>query len=230
MKPSGFEQRQIPISCVFAWEFITSPQKPARKKADLPWFCGIILSTMAKLREQARLIRAIQDFPDAEGPLEGLDFEKFMERNFDASQGMVSDDKLMKYCAHAKIFNSDKQKDLKKLSDEEKLSRKHKLNLLRKSCEDRKFIEPIKEEVSIDDWDNFDGLRFKKKTVEKTKGWTITDRGSDLLNRWGFLSIAFEKHIKITSFLWGALSGIAGACFLWIVTHLSQIIEWVSRS
>ncbi len=181
------------------------------------------MTHMAKLCEQRRLVRAILNYPETKGSLQGLDTQEFFERNWDASRGMVSDDNLMLYCGKTKIFNADSVGCLADLPEAEKLTRKHKLNILRKSCEDRLFIEPIKETVSVEDWDGFDGITLKKKIIEVTSGWTITDRGSDLLGWWGFCSIAFEKHSKLIHFLWGAVTGVIGSGIVWIIMHWTQI-------
>lgn len=188
---------------------------------------------MAKLREQKRIVEVILKFPSTqkpfEYPLEGKELDEFFKRNSDASQGMVSDDNLMKYCAIIKIFNNDKLKNLTNLSDEEKIIRKHNINNLVRSCWKSGFIEAFTETEEFTDWKNantsisFDDL--PRKNEEIVKGWTTTDKGTDLLFCWGFMSTFFEKYEKLTIFLYSSLSGAAGVSIFWCIYTIYNLLR-----
>ena len=183
-----------------------------------------ILARMARLKEEARIVRAIHqnEFPRSET-------EVFPDIDFEASAGVVSDNDLMRYCGKHKVFHNDKWwKNLKNLKDSEVINRKRRINTLLQACENDNFIKSIKGHEEVPDFDkakessSFSDL--PKKTIEVTRGWTTTSEGLDLLHFFGYLE-AFQKKYPLT---WGDVWKAVGFC-LTLVAGSTIVITVIIR-
>lgn len=182
---------------------------------------------MARLKEEARIVHAIH-----EGDFPYNDKEAFPQRNFDASEGMASDDDLMRYCSTHKIFNDDRWwKSLKNLSDRQLVNRKGRINTLIQACETDKFIKPIKGNDTVHDFENAPQppsfSTIPTKTITVTRGWTTTTEGLDLLHWWGY----WETFLKRYPVTWGMIWKAVGYCTgLLTTTYIGiRIVIFISK-
>lgn len=186
-----------------------------------------IIKDVALLREQRNLIKALHSFHADNDSLKTRDDGEGL---LGAIFGSIPEISILGFLYKKEILLDDKNKNIEVINrpvwtnngvsqySSENWDRRSKIGVLYQSCKDNDFIKPL-------------NVEFKNKgTTAGTStdlGVRITSRGTDLLNLLGFMTIAFEKHSKLITFVWGIIAGIFGAVLVWIFGHLPGILKLV---
>ena len=171
---------------------------------------------MARLREQARLIKVMREY---HGTALVGDQGSSLDRNkqqLAAAVGAIQEVDLITYLAkNDGILKEDFERTgaFPAVGSLEYQHRKAKVAELYRACVDDNFIAPR----------NIDIQQTNMSFAKLFAGMQVTSRGSDLLGWWGFSRIFFEKHSKQIAFIWGALSTIGIGLVGWVLTHLDQV-------
>jgi len=163
------------------------------------------IKRMAKLREQKNYIRAVSKFRESE---DGI-FTSDKKLKINAMTGRFDEAELIIKMLDYPIFLGEKQGSFPTRKEAPAyLNRCSKVSTLFKSCLDDHFLELVDSKES-------DGGILKQ--------YMVTSRGSDLLNWLGFITIAFEKHSKIITFVCGSLVGGLIVGVAWIVNNVNNL-------